>query len=55
MVLIRDAHAAHQLGLADVQRRDPLDDLLVVLRLGKLLAPLLRLLEEGRRPQEQWA
>jgi hypothetical protein len=32
MVLIGDPDAAHQLRLADVQRRDPLDDLLVVLR-----------------------
>jgi hypothetical protein len=31
MVFIRDPHAAHQLGLADIQRRDPLDDLLAVL------------------------
>ena len=30
LALVRDAHAAHQLGLADVQRRDPLDDLLPV-------------------------
>jgi hypothetical protein len=27
MVPIRDPDAAHQLGLADIQRRDPLDDL----------------------------
>jgi hypothetical protein len=39
MVLVRDPHAAHQLSLADVARRDPLDDLLVVLRLGQHLAP----------------
>ena len=32
-VLMRDPHAAHQLGLANIQRRDPRDDLLVVLRL----------------------
>jgi hypothetical protein len=54
-VLVRDAHAAHQLGLADVQRRDPRDDLLVVLRLGKHPARLLRIIGEGRRPQERWA
>jgi hypothetical protein len=40
MVLIRDPDAAHQLGLADVQRRDPLDDLLVVLRPGEHLSLL---------------
>jgi hypothetical protein len=33
MALIGKPQAAHQLGLADIQRRDPLDDLLVVLRL----------------------
>jgi hypothetical protein len=33
VVLIRDPRAAHQFGLADIQRRDPRDDLLVVLRL----------------------
>jgi hypothetical protein len=35
MVLIGDPDAAHQLGLADIQRRDPLDELLVVLRGGE--------------------
>ena len=39
-VLIRDPHAAHQLGLADIARRDPRDDLLLVLRLCQHLACL---------------
>jgi len=30
---VRHPHTAHQLGLADIQGRDPLDDLLFVLRL----------------------
>ena len=55
MVLIGHPHAAHQLGLADIQRRDPLDDLLVVLRLGQHLAHLPWIIGEGRRPQEPWA
>jgi hypothetical protein len=53
--LIGHPHAAHQLGLADVQRRDPLDDLLVVLRLRQHLAHLPWIIGEGRRPQEPWA
>ena len=40
MVLIGDPDAAHQLGLADIQRSDPLDDLLVVLRRGEHLSLL---------------
>src|SRR5215469_11134672 len=55
MVLIGHPHAAHQLGLADVQRRHPLDNLLVVLRLGQHPARLLRIIAEGRRPRERWA
>src|SRR5207248_8701443 len=49
-VLIRDPRAAHQAGLADIQRRNPLNDLVVVLRSGehhRLLASW-----EDRRPQE---
>jgi hypothetical protein len=38
MVLVRDPRAAHQFGLADIQRRYPLDDLLAVLALGEHLA-----------------
>jgi hypothetical protein len=53
MVLIGNPHAAHQLGLADIQRRDPLDDLFVVLRpekhRGLLPSP------GGRCPQEPGA
>ena len=55
MVLIGHPHAAHQLGLADIQRRDPLDDLLVVLCLGQHLSPPSGESEGGRRPQERWA
>ena len=38
MVLIRYPDTAHQFCLADIQRRDPLDDLLVVLCPGEHLA-----------------
>jgi hypothetical protein len=38
MIVIGDADAAHQLGLAVIQCRDPLDDLLVVLCSGEHLA-----------------
>jgi hypothetical protein len=38
-VLVRDAHAAGQLGLAEIQRRDALDDLLGLLGLGQHLRP----------------
>ena len=35
VLVIRNPDAAHHLGLADIQRRDPLDDLLVVQRRGE--------------------
>jgi hypothetical protein len=50
MVLIRDPDAAHQLGLADIQCRDPLDDLLVVHCPAEHLALLQA--RGGRCPQE---
>jgi hypothetical protein len=42
MALIGNPQAAHHLGLADIQRRDPLDDLLVILRLPEHLASSCR-------------
>jgi hypothetical protein len=53
VVLIGDPDAAHQLGLADIQRRHPLDDLLVVLCSGEHhgLLPW----SGGRCPQGPWA
>ena len=52
-VLIRDPHAAHQLGLADIQSRDPRDDLLLILRLCQHLACLtVDGTEGGRCPRE---
>ena len=55
-VLIWHPHAAHQLGLADIQRRHPRDDLLLVLRLRQhLAASHHRPNRSGCRPQEPWA
>jgi hypothetical protein len=54
MVLVGDPHAARQLGLADIHRRDPLDDLLIVFRPGQHLASSDRP-GEGRHPQEPQA
>ena len=45
-------HAAHQFGLADVQRRDPLDDLLVVLCLLQHPATPVRSTTASGCPQE---
>jgi hypothetical protein len=53
MVFIGDPDAAHQLGLADIQRCDPRDDLLVVLCSGE--HPGLLLIGGGRCPQEPGA
>jgi hypothetical protein len=52
-VLIGNPHAAHQHRLADVQRRDPFDDLLVVLRPGQHLASSRR--AEEPPPARAWA
>jgi hypothetical protein len=38
MILIGNPQTAHHLGLADIECRDPLDDLLVVLCPGEHLA-----------------
>src|SRR5215471_11813134 len=52
-VLIRDPHAAHQRGLADIHSRDPCDDLLLILRLCQHLACLtVDGPEGGRCPRE---
>ena len=51
MVRIGDPDAAHRLGLADIQRRDPLDDLLVVLRPDQHLGLLLIGAAAARRSQ----
>jgi hypothetical protein len=52
VIVIRNPDAAHDLGLADIQRRDPLDDLLVVQRRSEhpgLLALIGRPLPAGAR------
>ena len=51
VVLIGDPDAAHQLGLADIQGRDPLDDLLVVVRCGEHLSLLVIGVAAARRSQ----
>jgi hypothetical protein len=48
-VLVRHAHAAGQLGLADIQRGDPLDNLFPVFRLLQHLATSSQLTGRNRR------
>jgi hypothetical protein len=51
MILIGHPQAAHQVSLANIQRRDPLDDLLVLLRSGEHLASSHRGRTAARRSQ----